>query len=238
MKKLTGISIVSGIAVGPVLAFVHAHQPPTGTAGDVRCEQLHLRAAIEAACSELDMLERMTDGEGRGIFAFQQCLLADEGLSAEIVAHLEKGLSAAAAVYAVGQENAARLQNQTQNAYLCLRAVDVLDACMRVVNILTGKPRRLALSGAPVILAAGQMYPSDLLSVPQGSVCGYAAFGGSADSHAAILAKSLGLPAVYAISGELPEAGTPAILDGNEGVCILAPDEAVREKYRSFAATR
>lgn len=238
MKKLTGISIVSGIAAGPVYPFAHAHKPPVGAAGDVRTEQLCLREAIDAACGELELLEQKTTGEGRGIFAFQQCLLADDGLSADILARLEKGVSAAAAVYAVGQENAARLKSQKHNAYLCLRAADVLDACMRVVNILTGQPRNRALSGAPVILAAQQMYPSDLVSVPQGSVCGYAAFGGSADSHAAILAKSLGLPAVYAISGSLPEAGTPAILDGDEGVCILAPDAAVRERYGALAAAR
>ncbi|MGI6544860.1 MAG: phosphoenolpyruvate--protein phosphotransferase [Fastidiosipilaceae bacterium] len=125
--------------------------------------------------------------------------------------------------------------------YMQARAADVLDVSRRVVEILLGKQSRSAMLDEPVIMAAQDFAPSETAQLDRAMTLALLTEGGAANSHTAIFARTMGIPAVIGLGTSLDESwdGKLCIVDGETGSVILEPGseqvEAVRQKQRDEA---
>lgn len=220
--------------MGPVYRLRH------GTAGLVRVvgqpvrEQALFDAAVILAKDELNVLEERTSGPQKDILMFQRLMLDDAGLQAQVAQRIAQGTGAAEAMELTARDYAALLEN-LEDEYMSQRSVDVLDVCRRVVNILDGEPRVRPELDVPSILVGERVFPSDLISIDRDKILGLATSAGSIQSHAAIMARTMGIPAVVQLGPQLLETmeGQSAILDAYNGDILLNPDtDAVRHAQR------
>lgn len=227
MHTYTGVPASTGIVVGPVEQIDH------GTTGLHRivCDPFRERAlydvAVVLAKDELRRLSQRAKGPDADILLFQIALLEDESFTNEIGDYIAAGAGGAAAVERAEQIFAGRLKN-VDDEYIRERSVDVCDVCRRVVDILDGRPRRRLHLKRPSILVADRFFPSDLFSLDRRMVLGLASDQDSTVSHAAIMARSMGIPAVVQLGGGTAAmaVGHRAILDADNGTLIVEPDGA------------
>jgi phosphotransferase system enzyme I (PtsI) len=232
MKVYQGVSVSPGLCVAPLRRLFHANPAFSRIVEEPEKEQARLCAALALAREQLSAMEAEAGQQSsKDIFSFQNCLLEDEGFLSDIALHIAGGGGAAAAVELTGRKNADRLRALAGNEYMQLRAADVLDACRRVVEILDGFPARPAVIEHPVILASEMMLPSDLALTRTGMIRGIVTAGGSNQSHAAIIARSLGIPTVIQLGTDFLENcdGHTAILDGDSARLTLDPAPAARQ---------
>ncbi len=232
MEQYIGTPIIPGIAVGPVRKLVNKAERFSRIIESPEKEILLFQKALWTAKAELLVLAERAPEEEQAIFTFQRCLMDDETMLKETYSAINSGMSAVEATEHVANIHAEELRN-IQNEYLSLRAIDILDACRRIVDILDGHTRKALQLDYPVILAGEMLMPSDLFSVPAGMILGIAASAGSAQSHAAIIARSLGIPAIIQIGDDFLENcdGKTAVLDARTGTLILQPDARTRQTF-------
>ena len=195
-------------------------------------------AAVVLAKDELRQLEEAAEGEDRDIILFQRVMLDDPALNREVQEYIAAGAGSAAAMERAAAICARRIES-VDDEYIRQRSADVLDACRRVVNILDGRPRTPVQLEMPSILAGERIFPSDIVSVGRGMILGIAAAEGSVQSHAAIIARTMGIPAVAQLGPAfLNEAPlTRGILDADNGRLVVDPDrEAVRAAQRRIVS--
>ena len=227
MHTYTGVPASPGIVAGPVEQIDH------GTTGLHRivCDPFRERAlydvAVVLAKDELRRLSQLAKGPDADILLFQIALLEDESFTNEIGDYIAAGAGGAAAVERAEQIFANRLKN-VDDEYIRERSVDVCDVCRRVVDILDGRPRRRLHLKRPSILVADRFFPSDLFSLDRRMVLGLASDKDSTVSHAAIMARSMGIPAVVQLGegASAMAAGRRAILDADSGTLVVEPDGA------------
>ena len=227
MHIFTGVSASPGVVIGPVEQIDH------GTTGLHRivCDPFRERAlydvAVVLAKDELRRLTQRAKGPDADILLFQIALLEDESFTNEIGDYIAAG----AGVERAEQIFARRLRD-VDDEYIRERSVDVCDVCRRVVDILDGRPRRRLHLKRPSILVADRFFPSDLFSLDRRMILGLASNQDSTISHAAIMARSMGLPAVLQLGDGVAAmaVGKRAILDANledgTGCLIVDPDGA------------
>ncbi len=243
MKLYQGNVASEGLAEAPIRRLSRGMPAFTRLIGDPQEEQSRLDAALLLARGELaDLEQQAEEKDNRDILYFQHCLLEDDGLLHEAKECIAAGTGAADAMEQVGRRNADRLRALVDNGYMQLRSADVLDACRRVVDILDRRPRRRQVFDHPVVLASEMLLPSDLMIAPRGMIAGFVSGEGSAQSHAAIMARSMGIPGIVQVgSGFLEECdGRFALLDAAQGSVTLDPTPAVRQEFvqRICAADR
>lgn len=224
MQIITGTKASPGVTLGPVVKIDRGVIGLHRIIHDPFRERALYEAAIVLAKAELRQLQQNAKGQDADIFMFQIALLEDESFTNEIGDYISAGAGSAAAVERAAQIFAARLDN-VDDAYIRERSVDVRDACRRVVDILDGRPRLKLNLLRPAVLAADQFYPSDILSVDRGMVLGLLSDTDSMTSHAAILARSLGIPALVQLGDGVAEAadGHQIVLDAETGELVLDP---------------
>lgn len=224
MEKIQGTKVSAGIAIGPV------EQLDRGTLGlyrivsDPHRERALYEAAIVLAKDELRGLQQHAGTAEADILMFQIALLEDESFTNEIGDYIAAGAGSAAAVERAQQIFAARLRD-VPDEYIQERGVDVRDVCRRVVDILDGRPRRRLYLTRPSILVADEFFPSDLFAIDRRMILGLASEKDSMASHAAIMARTMRIPAVFRLGqGVAARAGgRQAVLDGHTGALILDP---------------
>ncbi len=202
--------------------------------GGVRYEQDCLTGAIARARGELEALRASlhakVDPAKAAIFAAHMELLDDPDFLDIANSAIAKGKSAAFAWKKAADLHAERLAG-LRNELLAQRANDVRDVGQRVLLHLTGITQPPPAYPKRSVLIAEDLTASDAASMEPGTVVGFATLRGGATSHVAILARSLGIPAVAGIEPralEIPN-GTPVILDGAKGSLRLSP-EADRDR--------
>ena len=230
MQMYQGATASPGLVMGPVRRLQHSGPGLERVVQTPGREQALLNAAVVLAKDELRLLEEAAVGTDKDIFLFQQVMLDDPGLNREIASYIAAGAGAAPAVERAAQLYAGRIE-AADDDYIRQRAMDVLDACRRVVNILDGRPRTLLRLDTPSILVSEYIYPSDIVSIGRGMLLGVACAEGSEQSHASIIARTMGIPAVVQLgAGFLNQnCAAGAVLDADNGRLILEPDEAVRK---------
>lgn len=227
MQTFQGLAVSDGLTVGPVVRI------DRGAAGLHRivCDPFRERALYEAAIvlakDELNRLQQHACGQDADILMFQIALLEDESFTNEIGDYIAAGAGSAAAVERAEQIFAGRLKN-VDDDYIRERSVDVCDACRRVVDILDGRPSRRLHLTEPSILAAELFYPSDLFGQAPGMILGLASETDSETSHAAIMARSMGIPAVFQLGKGVAAAaaGCRAVVDAEHAQLIIDPTAA------------
>lgn len=224
MRTYKGIMASSGMVIGPVERIDRGAVGLHRIVSDPFRERALYEAAIVLAKDELQRLQQHAQGNDADILIFQIALLEDESFTNEIGDYIAAGAGSAAAVERAEQIFAGRLNN-VDDAYIRERSVDVRDACRRVIDILDGRPRRRLHLDHPVILAADVFFPTDLLSVDRKLILGLASDNDSETSHAAIMARSMGIPAVCRLGEGVAalSAGRQAILDAGNAMLVLDP---------------
>lgn len=237
---LSGLPAAGGIAVGRAMVLRDIEADLNGRGGEE--EQQRALAALASLAAELGETADRLRAEGRvdeaGIFDANQLMAQDPALAEEVRALAEE-TSAAGAVLQATERHAQKLE-EIADATLAARAADVRSLGTRAARLLTGTPATAAAL-RPTILIARDLGPADIadLDLAAGRIRGIALAGGAATSHAAIMARALGVPLVVGLGDEILEAaeGEPVVLDGEAGTATLEPrqdrlDEALRDVHR------
>lgn len=244
--KLKGIAAAPGIAIAPLVRF-HSDMDyvPTRTvaAEDVPAEQERLGAAIGAASRSImflrhELSESISSHDTK-IYDAQVAFLHDETFKADMDSVIEESkVNAEVAL----QQVVARYEQvfeEMEDALMRERAADLRDIGRQVMAALTESERSVYIAGGQdYIFAAEEFLPSDAGIVDREHLCGIVTARGAKYTHGAILARSLGIPALAGVDGVLTkiESGTPVILDGENGALIANPTEEDYDVYRGRKA--
>ncbi len=235
MRIIQGTGVSAGIAVGTLRFFRRgSDEIERRHADDAAAERNRFADAQARAIEELGALaEKARDEAGDDaalLFETHQLMAEDLDYVEAIEALMDSGLSAEAAVSDTA-EQFADMFTATGDDYMMARAADVKDVSRRILGILQGKAGDIAVDGEPFILAADDLSPSETVQLDKTKLLGFVTAGGSASGHTAILARTMGIPAVIGAKDTLAEAseGAEVILDGGEGKLYLDPDPQTRE---------
>ncbi len=225
MRIFSGTTASGGLAVGPVVRIDRGTVGLHRIVSDPHRERALYDAAIVLAKDELMLLQKHARAqEDADILMFQVALLEDESFTNEIGDYIAAGAGSAAAVERAERIFAGRISN-IDDEYLKERSVDVVDACRRVVDILDGRTHLPIQLKTPSILAADLFYPSDLFVLDRSMILGLVSERDSVTSHAAIMARGMGVPALCRV-GEgvaLAAEGRRAVLDAERATLIVEP---------------
>jgi phosphoenolpyruvate-protein phosphotransferase len=235
---LLGVAASPGLAVGEIFQVRHAEIAVTEEGEGVDDERRHLSAAIETAKGQLGairaQLHAKSDAAKAAIFAAHEELVSDPDLLEIAESAISKGKSAAFAWRAAVNTHANRLA-ALRNELLAQRANDVRDVGRRVLALLTGAEMPRLEYPQNAILIAEDLTPSDTASLDRARVMGFCTVRGGATSHVAILARSLGLPALAGTEPAVLDVpnGTAAILDAGKGTLRLHPSSEEITRIRA-----
>ncbi len=241
-EELVGVAAAPGHAAGPASTPGAAAPPiPDAPAGPPGEERAALRAAREAVQADLRDLRasaaERAGAEAADILDAQLLLLGDEALVEASEAAIARGAPAGRA-WDDAVRAAARGYEALDDEYLRARATDLLDVGRRVLERLAGGgPREAATDGAAeaAILVAGEVGAADAAALDPERVAGMATAAGGPTSHAAIIARALGIPAVAGLGPRILAVaeGTPMLLDGDAGTVVVAPGDEARAAHRA-----
>src|SRR5205809_5022383 len=201
-------------------------------------------ALIQTRSQILEMQERIAQSIGAkdaGIFDAHLLVVEDRTLIDEVLRKLQADLCNVEFVFQEVATNYANTLSQIDDPYLRERALDIQDVTKRVVRNLQGKaPKDFLGLTHPHILLAHNLTPSDTASMNRANVLGIATDLGSRTSHAAILARSLNIPAVvglHDITAKL-ETGQHVLVDGSDGLLIVNPAPETIGHYAELESRR
>jgi len=249
-STVPGLAASPGLAIGPVRLLRHSKMIVERSAKDPAREHERLREAIATARAELHDLyldvKEKSGKAGAAIFLAHAEFLADPDLIAPAEKRIAEGESAGWA-WQQAIEAAVESLQTVDDPLLAARATDLRYVGTRVLRRLAGTledKEASHLSQEPVILLAEDLTPSDAAGLDPAHVLGFCTAGGGPTSHAAIIARSLGIPAVVGVGPAAmhqPEGAT-AVLDGDNGMLYIDPSEedirAAREAQSSLADLR
>ncbi len=246
MTELKGLPVSPGIAAGTVYFVATADNAGTPRkTEDTEAEIRRLTGALDRAAEELtglyDKALNTADDSVADIFMIHGMMLQDDDFRNRMTALITKdGFSAEAAVSRAAAEFEEDL-SKSGSDYIAQRGADISDLEHMVIRILTGRSAvQLPDADEKIILAADEITPSLTLMFERSQLLGLVSGKGSTTSHAAILARSLGIPAVIASGTVLDNtvSGVQCIVDGVHGNVIFSPDvqqfedaDRCRKKY-------
>ena len=235
---LFGVACSPGLAVGQVFQVRRGMIEVTEEGAGVETERGKLSAAIETAKGQLEalraQLQAKADPAKAAIFAAHEELIEDPDLLEIVDSAIAKGKSAEFGWKKAFTTHADRLA-ALRNPLLAQRANDLRDVGLRVLGILTGEETKAPDYPPNTILIAEDLTPSDTAALDRTRVMGFATTRGGATSHGAILARSLGIPALAGVEPaalEVPN-GTSVVLDGSKGTLRLNPPPEEITRIRS-----
>lgn len=236
---LIGIGISPGFALGKV-SILH-HRGPAEEAvlerARPRAEELNLfhqaleKARIQTIYMEKRMGEILSEADA-AIFHSHLMILEDRGFIGKITALIEEGVGAHRAVSQVVEAYVAAFARM-EDPYLRERSADMEDIGRRICDALNGHSRQKERLRDERIIVARELLPSDLAIMDHGKVVGIATEKGNRNAHAAIMARALGIPAVFGVEGLLHRVGvrSEVVVDGNSGCVYVNPDQGVKQEY-------
>ena len=242
-SMLIGVAASPGLAVGDVFQVRRTEIQVIEAGTGVDAERHHFEAALAAAQGQLEALRASlhakADPGKAAIFAAHQELLVDPDLLEMVESAIAKGKSAAFGWKRAVTTHADRLAS-LKNELLAQRANDLRDVGLRVLAFLTGEDIRQPEYPLNSILIAEDLTPSDTATLDRSRVRGFCTTRGGATSHVAILARSLGLPALAGLEASALDVanGTTVILDGNKGTLRLhvSPEQVAQVRTAQQAA--
>ena len=231
MKIIQGQGVSKGIEQGTIY-FYHraAAQVEMRTGADEQEERARLERAKERTAQQLsDKAEKAREeagDEAAVLFETHAMFLEDEDYTGAMDELLAQGFNAEYAVDQAGQEFAAMLASM-DDPYMQARAADIKDVTGRILNNLMGGVEGGIDSDVPVILCADDLAPSETIQLDKKKILAIATQKGSGNSHTAILARTMGIPAVCGLGEDFNEDfhGKQAYIVGETGQLILEPDE-------------
>lgn len=237
MEQIFGKGVSKGVAAGPISFYRRASGViPRHEVSDTAAELERFRTARETAKEQLAKLYDKALAEAGEdaamLFEAHQMMLDDLDFVESIEGMIENDrVNAEAAVSDTGAQFA-EMFAAMDDSYMQARAADIRDISARVIGILTGEGESGIVSDVPCIVAADDLAPSETVQLDKALILGFITAGGSANSHTAILARTMGIPAIIGAGEALqPEMeGKYAIIDGQTGEAVVEPDDAERER--------
>ncbi|MBQ4140613.1 MAG: phosphoenolpyruvate--protein phosphotransferase [Clostridia bacterium] len=260
MNSIAKPSLFRGIGIGETavygkIRFIGEKKPaPERKSRGAAAEKREFDAALTQARAETSALYRKTlaaaGKEAASIFEIHEMLLCDPDFIDLVHSGISKGLSAPDAVREAG-ESLAGIFEGLEDEYLSARAADMRDISSRVCSIITGGEDEREGDGSPEIIVCRDLTPGDTVKLDTERVAGFVTFAGSVNSHTAILARAMDIPALIRAEEFGPELdGAPAILDAQAASLSVNPTpeemlklaeslqrrEAERSRLRTLAA--
>lgn len=234
MVKCSGKSVLKGIAAGKIYLYRKKDFVLTQEKiGDPEAEIERFEEARQKACGQLDVLYEKAvkeAGEEQAMIFDVHRIMLDDGDYLEAIREEIRStkVNAAYAVSVTG-DRFAQMFASMDDDYMKARSVDVLDISRRVAGILAGAGEEGIVSDEPGILLADDLTPSETVQIDKSRILALVTRGGSTNSHTAILARSMNIPALVQADVELKEEyhGKPAVVDGFEGIFYIDPQETV-----------
>lgn len=235
MISIQGKGVSTGVAMGPLYYYQRAKSVIRRIkVEDAIAEWERFKAAQKKAIDQLGELyeKALKEAGEEAAFLFEtHQMMAEDDDYVEAIQGLiqDEKLNAEAAVTDVAAQFADMFA-QMDDTYMQARAADVKDVSGRIIGILTGVVQSGIDSPVPVILAADDLAPSETVQLDKSKILAFVTEGGSGSSHTAILARTMGIPAIIGVGDQLkPEyEGRECIVDGATGTVILDADEATK----------
>ena len=239
MKKYSGKGVYGAIAIGKISVLKKNDAAVTRVhVEDAAAEKARVEKAKQAAAEQLQAIHDKAlkeVGEANAqIFEIHIMMLEDEDYNESIANIIDTQQVNAEYAVAVTSDNFAEMFAAMDDAYMQARSSDVRDISNRIIANLTGTADSSAESCDSMIVCADDLAPSETVALDKDKVLAFVTAHGSSNSHTAILARNMNIPAVIGMGDEfLTEisSGTPAIVDGYTGTVIVDPDEATVAEY-------
>lgn len=240
MEIIQGKAIFGGIAIGPISFFAKEQKQVKRTkVEDTEAEIARYEAALATAIEQLGALyekalKEVGESEAQ-IFEVHQMMLEDDDYNDSVKNIItSQGLNAEYAVATTG-DNFSTMFAAMDDEYFQARAVDVKDISERIINILMGIGEA-KVSDVPSIIVAEDLAPSETVQMDKSKLLGFVTRLGSSNSHTAILARTMNIPALIQVDIKEEWNGKQAIIDGFSGKFIIEPEADVLEEYQKKQA--
>jgi phosphotransferase system enzyme I (PtsI) len=236
MEQFTGKSIFKGIAIGRVLFYSKDQQQvKREKVEDVEQEVQRYEEAKAKAIEQLgDLHDKALAEVGEAnamIFEVHAMMLEDDDYNDSVYNIIRNdGVNAEYAVATTG-DNFSVMFSEMDDEYFKARAADVKDISERVISALQGKSSSGDLGEEPVIVVAEDLAPSETVQMDKSKLLAFVTRLGSSNSHTAILARTMNIPALIGVEIDESWNGKMAIVDGRKGLFLVDPDMATLESY-------
>lgn len=250
MIKITGKGVYGAIAIGKISVF-NRNEVPVKRAHitDVDAEKERFERAKADTLRELgEIYEKALKEVGEAnaqIFEIHQMMVEDDDYNDSIKNIIETQKVTADYAVAVTADNFSAMFAAMDDAYMQARAADVKDISNRIIKNLTSSEQEKSISDDQVIICADDLAPSETVSLDKDKVLAFVTAHGSSNSHTAILARTMNIPAVIGTGDEMLEKvsdGVMAIVDGYTGTIYIEPDEetmaAMKKKQEEDTARK
>lgn len=239
MVVYQGKGVYGAVAVGKVSVFSRSSADVRRVnVNDTEKELSRVEAAKEMAAQQLEEIHSKAlkeVGEANAeIFEVHLMMLDDEDYNDSIKSIIETQKVNAEYAVAVTADNFAEMFSSMDDAYMQARAADVKDISDRLISCLTGGSKTKNSSDEKMIICADDLAPSETVSLDKDKVLAFVTAFGSSNSHTAILARNMNIPAVISAGEEFLKNihdGDMLIVDGHTGQLIVSPDDATIAKY-------
>lgn len=237
MEMYTGKSIFKGIAIGKILFYQKGEQPVKRVKIEDTAEQIkrYEDARAKAAEQLQGLYEKALKevGEAKAaVFEVHQMMLEDDDYIDSVVNIIETQQVNAEFAVATTGDNFAKMFAEMEDDYFKARAADVKDISERMVNILSGNESGGAIGDEPVIVVAEDLAPSETVQMDKEKLLAFVTRLGSANSHTAILARTMNIPALIEVDIKEEWNGKMAVVDGYTGTFYIDPDEDILKKMQ------
>lgn len=239
MKEYKGKSVFGGIAIGRIKVYNKAEQQVKRVhIDDTEHEKKRYYAAVDKAAMQLqelyDKAVKEVGEANAAIFEMHQIMLMDDDYKESVENIIDS--QHVNAEYAVAQtgDNYAAMFAAMEDEYMRGRSADVKDIAERLINILSGFNASSMVSDEPVIIVAEDLAPSETVQLDKDKILSFVSVKGSVNSHTAILARTMGIPALIG-TPVIPDNdidGKMGIVDGNSGCLYVDPDNEKLGYYR------
>lgn len=245
MQTVAGLATARGLASGPVFLYrgnggfsVPEYRVTPDRVSEELARLRRARAVLKRDMENLiAIMKERTERTDWMVFECQEMMIDDPSVINEAVEYIRNDqVNAECAV----KRTASRLRAQfsrMNDPYFRERVRDIDDIERRYLKILVGNDDNPHLElKAPAIVVADDLTPSETVRLPREYTLGFATNGGSATSHVALLARSLGIPVVMGLENitELVRPGEKVLLDGNAGTITLSPDENTAREFEKL----
>lgn len=237
MKTFYGKPVFGGIAVGEIRVLkkeeknVHRSHIDDGEK-----ELKRLEKAVDETLTQLKQLYEKALKEvgesGAAIFEVHQMMLEDQGYQESIQNMIMTQQVNAEYAVAVTADNFAGMFASMEDAYMKERAADVRDISERLIGVLLEEEKKEINADVPVIIVAQDLTPSETVQMDKSKVQSFVTRHGSTNSHTAILARTMNVPALIGLDYEDGIHGKIGIVDGFKGELIVNPTEEVLALYQ------
>lgn len=239
MEIYNGKSVFGGIAIGRISVYKKGEQQvKRNRITDIDAELGRFEDAKKTAIRQLqglyDKALKEVGAANAAIFEVHQMML-DDGDYNESIANIIKSqeVNAEYAVASTG-DNFSQMFAAMEDDYMRARAADIKDISERIISILSGKGDRVIGADEPAIIVADDLAPSETVQLDKDLVLSFVTVHGSLNSHTAILARTMAIPALVGAPLPLDESvdGKLGIVDGGAGVIYVDPDEKTLETMK------